>query len=390
MALNPLQERMAEQGQIPASNGMSAGDAVNAIAGLLDDEGNDPGHTVVEDENEHRRGVDDQPLDDPPENLADDQDADVRQDQDTDDGDTDDESEGVESEETATGKEDQAGTDDEVGDTIETLAALAEASEMELDELLGALKHTFQAAGGEVTATLQDLVAGYQLKADYDRDKTALGEARRNFEAEQQSRVQEYQQHANVLANQFNLVERFLMDKLQDPRLARLRDSDQAEYLLQVREIEGQVNQLRAVRQQNAQEYDAFMEHQRSEFMASEGAKLRQDVTDWGEDKLRASVDTIKSLGFSDDEVVQVVDSRLIKGALELAQLRTENASLKARIEKGEKAAGKVKREVPKGIKPGKTRRGRGPDKNSASRLRRRLAQTNDVKDAAKLIEQLI
>ena len=56
MAFNPLQERMQQQTEIPASHGMTANQAQNAIAALLDDDGYDVGHTTVGSEEEHQRG----------------------------------------------------------------------------------------------------------------------------------------------------------------------------------------------------------------------------------------------------------------------------------------------------------------------------------------------
>jgi hypothetical protein len=250
-----------------------------------------------------------------------------------------------------------------------------------------------KAAGEDHTVTLADLVAGYQLKTDYDRDKTALANNRRALEAEQTQRVQAFQQQSTVLANQFMLVENTLLNQLRDPKVMQLQTDDPAQFLMLQRNVEGQINQLRAARQYAAQQYDQTIQQNRAEFMRAEGAKLRDSVEGWGDEKLRASVETIKTLGFSDDEVVQVIDSRFIKGALELAQLRSENAALRARIEKGEKAATDIKRTVPKGIKPGKSNTGQqnsGPNKEALSKLKRRFSQTHHERDAAKLIEALL
>ncbi len=403
MAFNPLQQKMADAGQVAPSQCMSAIQATNAIAGLLDDDGRDPNYVdqVDGDEGEanigdRQRGGDDQNLDDQPDrkrkrNQADDQDS--ADEQDTDDaGDTSDE-EGDEDGTTGkAGDDDQADNDEQDSDAITTLEGFAEALEMDLDEFLSTLTHTTKAAGQEQTVTLADLVAGYKLKADYDRDKTAIATERRTFEAAQAARVQTFEQNANVLANQFMLVENTIAARLRDPKLLQMQTDDPAQFVMQQREIETQINQLRGARQHAAQQYDAYMQQQRQEFMQAEGAKLKEDIEDWGDDKLRASVDTIKTLGFTDDEVPNIVDSRLIKGALELASLRTENAALKERIKKGEKAAGAVKKTVPKGIKAGKgmARKGRGPDRNSVSKLKRRAAQTNSVQDAAAVIENMM
>lgn len=388
MAFNPLQQKMHEQHETPASRGVNVGQAADQIAALLDDDGRDPEHRELDQVEEHVRGEDRDDLPGP--GRGDDQDLDDVQD---DAGDTEDLSEGGDTDGTAqTGDDDQADTqDDAEGGAITTLQELAEVSETPIEDILGGLTHTFTAAGGEVTATLEDLVSGYKLKVDYDRDKTALAETRRSFENEQNAHMQEITQQHNVLAQQFNMVEHVLANRLNDPRLQNLRVENPSEFLIQVREIEDQMNGLRNARQQTAQQYNAYVEQSRAAFMQTEGEKLRTGVSDWNDDKLRASVDTIKSLGYTDDEVVSVVDSRLIKGALELATLRTENAALRARIQKGEKAAGDIKRQVPKGLKPGPaTRRTRGPDRQQSSKLRRRLAQTHNVKDAAKVIESMM
>ncbi len=392
MAFNPLQERMAAQGDVPAARGMSASEAQNAIAGLLDEDGRTEDHKDLGEarDQEENQNVDDR--------LEDDQQSDDQnsgEDRGTEDGDTDSKvgDDGADDAEETTGQDDQADNEDEEGGQIETLTELAEALEMEPEALLAAFSHTFNAAGEERTATLADLVAGYQLQADYDRDKTAVAEQRRVFEAEQTARVEQYQTNAHVLSNQFQLVENTIAAQLHDPRLMQMQADDPAQFVMRQREIDTQLNNLRAARQQAAQQYDQFMQQERTDFMKAEGEKLSNDIEDWGEDKLRASVDTIKTLGFSDAEVPSIVDSRLIKGALELASLRTENAALKSRISKGEKAAGTVKKTVPKGIKPGKAaarKTGRGPDKSAVSKLRRRAAQTNSVQDAANVIESLM
>lgn len=394
MALNPLQQQMRESGQVPASAGISAEQAVSDIARLLDDEGRDPNHSEIAEEDQHARG--DGSNDSAPGEGRDDFDRELENldldRSDDDGGDTSEEEGDDDTTDAATGEDDQADTEDEEGDAITTLVALAEALESPLEEVLGALSHTFQAAGGEVTATLQDLVAGYQLKADYDRDKGELADRRRTFENEQQRRVDAYEQGANILAQQMQLTEQFLLGQLQTPEMQQLRINDQSEFILRRDAVMNQVGALRQQRDAAANAYEQFMSGTRAEFMAAEGQKLREIDPDWNEEKLGHAVNTIRSLGFDDAEVLDVVDSRLIRGATELHNLRAENAELKAQLEKGAKAASKIKSTVPKGLKPGKSnqRRGRGPDRQAISKLRRRLGQTGDVKDAAKLIEELI
>jgi len=392
MAFNPLQQKMADAGQTAVSRGVTAQEATSQIAALLDDEGRSPGHVdrVEGDESNRENEQDSQNLDENQDFENPDLQEDANDIGDTGNDDTEGDIEGDATDDT--GDDESADTDEQDSGAIENLADLAEALEMAPDDLMAHLKHTVKAAGEDRTVTLADLVEGYQLKADYDRDKTALAETQRRFQAEQQQRVDDYQQHAQILSQQFNLVEAQLAAKLQDPRFAQLREDDPAEWNAQVLEVQQQVAQLREARQQAAQQYETFLANERQAFMQAEGEKLRTTIPEWGDDKLRSAVDTIKSLGYDDSEVVNVVDSRLIQGALELASLRAENSALKARIDKGEKAAAKIKKTIPKGIKPGPSmkRKGPGVDRSKVSKLKHQLSKSNSVDDAAKVIESLM
>ena len=129
----------------------------------------------------------------------------------------------------------------------------------------------------------------------------------------------------------------------------------------------------------------------RARFYQAEAQRLLSEVPDWGEEKLRVAVDTVKSLGFSDDEVVAIADSRLIKGSLELANLRSENAALRARVEKGVKPATTVKKNVPKVITPGKkvqTSKAK-VKRDTLSQAKNRLQKTGSVRDAANVLMAL-
>lgn len=389
MAFNPLQQKLADSGQTNLTQGINPRAAAPQIAALLDDDARSPGHKNVRDANDNdTRGQDsdDQQLD----TAVDDQILDDNQDDNIDDGNTADDADGDTDDTVDDNKDDRADDDDQDGDPLTTLEAYAEALEVPIEDLL-ALTHTFKAAGEERTATLADLITGHKLQVDYDRDKGALADARRTFETEQHSRVELFTQQATVQAQQFDLVEQALAVRLQDPRLAQMREADPAEWTAQVREIETQVNNLRMHRGNSAQQYETYMQQERQAFMAAEGEKLQADVEGWGDDMLKSALGVMQTLGYSGDEVTTVVDSRLIKGALELSTLRTKVASLEAIVAKGKKAAGQIKRDVPKGIKPGKAgQRRKGMTRSNVQRLRNRAKKSGSTKDAGKLIEALM
>lgn len=393
MALNPLQEKMVQSGEVNTSAGLSAQQAVNSIESLLTDDGKtfDDGVSNRDlAESGDGPGADDgdnfdadlqdieNSLDAEDESEADDTaDADGDTAQTEGDDDSDAESDG------------QAETEDQEGEPIDTLAALAEASEMDVAELLSSMSHTFNAAGEEVTATLEDLVKGYSRQADYDRDKTALAGERRVFEAEREQRLESLNTQAVVLNNQYQHLEQVLYSQLQG---LNTQSMDAGELALVQQQVNGQIEQLRQSRQQVANQYTQLMNQERQHFMAQEAQKLQEQVEGWGQEKLATAVDTIKSLGYNDDEVTRVVDARLIQGALELDSLRAEVSELRKLKEEGQTAAKSVKAKVPKTVKSGKgtKKKGRGPDRNAVSRLRRSHGQNQSLDSAAKLIESMM
>ena len=120
------------------------------------------------------------------------------------------------------------------------------------------------------------------------------------------------------------------------------------------------------------------------------------EVPDWGADKLQTALGVVREMGFSDDEVANIADSRLIKAALRFHDLQAENKALKEAASKAQAAARKVKKTVPKktlkpnASKDGAPSKGKGIDRKNVISLKRRLAKSNKVEDAAKVIEALM
>lgn len=281
--------------------------------------------------------------------------------------------------------------DGDAGETINTIGELAEALEMSLEDVLGSFTHSFKAAGEDVAPTLAELVQGFQLGADYRSDKGKLGEERRAFETEAQTRRQVFEEQSHNLATQMQLTEQFLINQLNDPRLASLRESDPAEWTARREEIGQHLGAIQQARQQAAVNYQTFTQNQMQEMKDREMQALQTARPDWGEnDRLEART-TMESLGFSGEEIGQIFDHRLILGALEMSTLRAENKALKEQIAKAKDTAKRVTKEVPKMQKPGKQRQAgqqRGGD--NVQRLRRRLAKSGKTEDAAAVIESMM
>lgn len=286
-------------------------------------------------------------------------------------------------------------TDADAQDTepdIDSLQGFAEALEVPLDELKEAITHTFNAAGEEVTVTLAELEAGYQKDADYRRNTGKLAEDRRLAETDYASRMQAFDQEHVFLANQFNVTEQLLAAELNSPALAALRDSDPAEWTARREEIGQRLAMLRDNRQQAANQYQQFQVQQQTELKQREMAALTEVLPDFGQQHRAIARQAMESIGYTDPEIKQVTDHRLILGALELASLRAEVEQLRGEKAKAKDTVKRVKKEVPKLTKPGRQRnKGKGAIKrDNVQRLRNRAAKSGTVEDAAKVIEQFI
>jgi hypothetical protein len=305
------------------------------------------------------------------------------QDEDTRPGDTDDD--------LAASASDDAQTDDtETGD-IRTLQEFADALEIPLEDMKAAVTHSFNAAGEDVTVTLAELESGYQKDADYRRNTAKLSEDRQIAEAELMQRRNDYEQQNYFLAGSMQIAENIVASELNDPRLTDLRESDPAEWTARRDEIGQRLQGLRNSRIQAAQAYDQYTNTMKAQLRDREIGALAQALPDFGP-KDRATVKTLLGeMGYSSYEVSEIFDHRMVMGALELANARTELTELRALKKQAEDTTRRVKKDIPKLSKPGKQRRkGAGIKRDNLTRLRQRAQKSGSIDDAAKVIEQLI
>lgn len=279
----------------------------------------------------------------------------------------------------------------ETGD-IQTLNELAQALEVPLDELKAAITHTFNAADEEVTVTLAELEAGYQKDADYRRQTGKLAEDRRQAEQIYQANMQQFETAHHQAAQLFNFVESLFGNELNDPRLAQLRESDPAEWTARREEIGQRVGALRNARQQAAQQYATFQHNQRAQLKAREQQMLLEKIPDFGSGHVQVARGAMESLGMAPAEIADIFDHRLVLGALELAVLRNEVATLKGEKTKAQDTVKRIKKEVPKLQKPGKQKMQskRGIKRDNVQRLKDRARKSGTVDDAAKVIESMM
>ena len=293
------------------------------------------------------------------------------------------------SDETST---DQADTD--TAPAIESMAELAEALEISLDDFKASITHTFRAADEDVTVTLSELEAGYQKDADYRRSTQQLADRTRAIDSERKTMHQQYEVAQNVLAGQLGIAEQMVLGEMNSPQMEALRSSAPDEWSARQTELQQQLGYVQGAKQQAAAQFEQFRQEQLRQLKERETRALKEAIPDYGEKHHALAKQVITSLGYTPDEIVLLFDHRLLMGALELGAARARIAELEGAQTKAEETAARVKKEIPKLQRPGKAvspqSRQRRVSRDKATRLRRRLRESGDVRDAAAVIETML
>lgn len=239
--------------------------------------------------------------------------------------------------------------------------------------------------GEEVEVTLDELQKGYSRTQDYTRKTQALAEQRKAAEAELEAVRQErayYAQTLQVLQQQFQQNEA-------QPDWDALYQENPTEWVRQrelwrdkqekARAVEAESQRIQAIQQQEQAQA-------RQARLAEEAQRLVEAIPEWKDGKRATEertklVETAKKVGFSEEELGQILDHRALV-VLRKAALYDDLMSKKSQI-KPNPASG------PKLAKPGSATT--KPSKKSEAQLaQERLARTGSIKDAAAAFDQFI
>ena len=363
--------------------GTSVADAAVAIEKIWDksddqDDAADKAKADADEGSDAEQTDDDSDTDDKDDIDASNDDQDDKEEED--DGD-DEQDEGDTGEEGSSDEDDS----DDSAEPITSLKDLAEATETPIEEILANIKHTV----GDTEVPLGDMVASYKDKATRDQ----LTEAIR---AQGREREEAYTKQSALLAQSMGAIEKLMVADIESADMQALRTTDPGEWNARVTEAGQKIAKIKEFREYLSSEYDKHMEAERNKFFENEGKKLKAEVPDWGADKLQLALGVMANLGFNQQEVSSIADSRLIKAALKFSELEAENKALKEAATKSKAVAKEVKKTVPKKTLSPNTRKGdaaskgKGIDRKNVISLKRRLAKSHKVEDAAKVIEAMM
>jgi hypothetical protein len=284
---------------------------------------------------------------------------------------------------------DELGEEEVVADeSMEAQDEGDEEVEVEEEELEETQYYTVKAAGEEKQVTLDELMQGYQLGADYTKKTQEVAEQRKAVEAEQKA-VEEAKQVRDTYAQRLQAIEQFLTGNQDSPEdLAAMKENDPIGYAVKVAELtekKEQLAQVRAEQQRLAQQQQAEQQQEMAKFVQQEATKLSQVLPEFSDptkgEQIRNEIRNYgKSIGFTDQELSQVYDSRHV--------LTLHKAMMYDKLQKSKPAVTKKVSKAPKMVKSGtKVKEG---NTDIRKKQMNKLKQTGKARDAAALFENFI
>lgn len=249
-------------------------------------------------------------------------------------------------------------------------------------------KYRVKAAGEEREVTLDELIRGYQLEADYTKKTQSLAEARKSLETEKAS-VEQAKILRDQYAQRLGIIEQMLQAQVPQENLEALKETDPIGYAVKIAEQNQREKQLAAVQQERAriaQQQQAEQTQMLSQHVAMEAEKLAAAIPEFkdpqkGEQVRKDIRNFAKSIGWSDDELASVYDSRAV---LTLYKAMQYDKLVNNKPEVTKKVA-----QAPKMLKAGSSTQ-RNPDQEQVKKQKQQLKRTGRVADAANVFERFL
>lgn len=259
-----------------------------------------------------------------------------------------------------------------------------EYSEEESEEEQPKPRYKVKAAGEEVEVELDELIKGYQQGTDYTKKSQALAEQRKAIEAERQH-LEYVKQERQAYAQKLQALDSFLTQQNRGVDLDVLKETDPIGYAVAVAEQSQREKQLAVVRA----EQQRLAQQQQAEHQASLQNHLRQESeklvslipelsTPQGDAVRKQIRDYAKSVGWTDEELSSVYDSRAVVSlykAMKYEQLQKSKPEVTKKLQA-----------APKMMRSGTSA---PPTKSSQDKqVMQRLRETGKVTDAARAFER--
>jgi hypothetical protein len=249
--------------------------------------------------------------------------------------------------------------------------------------------YVVKAAGEEKEVPLSELIKGYQLGADYTKKTTEVAEQRKLVEAERGA-IEEAKYVRDNYAQRLQAIDQFLTSQMPQEDLNSLKENDPIGYAVKVAELSEKKEQLQAIRAEQAriaQEQQSDYARAMSDRVAQEASKLAQVLPEFSDptkgENIRKEIRNYgKALGFTDEELSNVYDSRHV--------LTLHKAMMYDKLQKSKPAITKKVNEAPKMIRSGNSGGNKQSQEQILQKQKSQLLSSGRVRDAAALFENFL
>ena len=288
-----------------------------------------------------------------------------------------------------TEEETEPEVEEEVEAEAEEEVEAEEESEVEEPEVVEEEQtFTIKAAGEEKEVTLDELKKSYQLGSDYTKKTQEVAEQRKVIEQEAKAII-EARKVRDDYSSKLQAIEQFLNGQNDNPaELVAMKENDPVGYAVKVAEMTEKKEQLQTIQAERArlaQEQQTESQAQMQKFVEQEQIKLAESLPEFSDktkgEQVRNDIRSYgKKVGFTDEELSQVYDSRhvlVLHKAAQYDKLMACKAGVKKKVAK-----------APKTVKSGAKVKQNVTD--IQKKQMKRLQQTGSARDAAAIFENFI
>jgi len=288
-----------------------------------------------------------------------------------------------------TEEETEPEVEEEVEAEAEEEVEAEEESEVEEPEVVEEEQtFTIKAAGEEKEVTLDELKKSYQLGSDYTKKTQEVAEQRKVIEQEAKAII-EARKVRDDYSSKLQAIEQFLNGQNDNPaELVAMKENDPVGYAVKVAEMTEKKEQLQTIQAERArlaQEQQTESQAQMQKFVEQEQIKLAESLPEFSDktkgEQVKNDIRSYgKKVGFTDEELSQVYDSRhvlVLHKAAQYDKLMAGKAGVKKKVAK-----------APKTVKSGAKVKQNVTD--IQKKQMKRLQQTGSARDAAAIFENFI
>ena len=233
---------------------------------------------------------------------------------------------------------------------VTNLRQLAEHLGIEYDQLLDSIHAETKIDGEDGAVPLSKVIKSYQLEGHLNRKSMELSDAKKAFEQDAQTKRQQYEHGLDQLNQSLTLANQMLQGEYAQINWGELEKSEPLEYLKLRTKFEDRQKQLLQsyqLLQQEEQKRQSTQTQAFTSMIEDEGKKLLNSIPEWKDTKVKqrdkdATKDYLRSRNYSDEEIGQVYDHRLVlivRDAMRYRDLQNKKTMITKKVNEAPKLA---------------------------------------------------